>query len=477
MNEGHVHRQKLVLVVLDIFAFLIAFIVAMHLRFNALGIFSESTPPWEEMLSSIPVALGVWVFMLHACGVYETGRRRLFFELARIVQALFFLTCILLSVIFFYRSFSYSRGFAVLFLPLILVVTFGLRIAFRIVRAQIDGLETFRQRVLLVGNSIVARHFAERATANGLIILGVLDDEDALGTIVGGDVKVIGKIGDLKERARELGAHGVIITSSKIDQQGMVALLDVCLANNLEWQLVPSAYELMLDRVTVDVIDGVPVLGTKRSNIRGGNRFVKRGLDVVMASIALLLLWPVMLTVAMIIKLFSKGPVFFTQDRVGENGQVFRFLKFRTMHVNNDDSIHRAYAKTWIEKGEAHGEDEKGKLFKIKNDPRIIPCGKFLRKYSVDELPQLFNVLRGEMSLIGPRPPIPYEVEVYREWHRRRFEGPPGITGLWQVSGRNRLSFDEMVKLDIQYLENWSFWQDMKILWRTMGVVLFDRAH
>jgi lipopolysaccharide/colanic/teichoic acid biosynthesis glycosyltransferase len=147
------------------------------------------------------------------------------------------------------------------------------------------------------------------------------------------------------------------------------------------------------------------------------------------------------------------------------------------MHVNNDDKIHREYAKQWIANGTAHQEDDKGKLFKIKNDPRLIPCGKLLRKYSIDELPQLLNVLRGEMSLIGPRPPIPYEVEVYREWHRRRFEGPPGITGLWQVSGRNRLSFDEMVKLDIQYLENWSVWQDLKILWRTMGVVLFDRAY
>ena len=146
------------------------------------------------------------------------------------------------------------------------------------------------------------------------------------------------------------------------------------------------------------------------------------------------------------------------------------------MHVNNDDSIHREYARQWIEQGEAAHDDDGDKVYKIKKDPRLIPIGGFIRKYSVDELPQLLNVLRGDMSLIGPRPPIPYEVEVYREWHRRRLDGPQGITGLWQVSGRNRLSFDEMVKLDIEYIENWSFALDLKILWRTVGAVLWQHS-
>ena len=479
MTEGHIYRQKLVVLVLDILAFLVAFVFAMHLRFTAqLPIFEYALPPWEPMLQALPVMLCIWLLTVRACGGYDV-KRRLVFELGRLINAFILMAAILLSITFFYRGFSYSRGFALLFLPMILAMTFGGRIAFRMLRAHIASLEDFRTRVLLVGSSLVAKHLAERASSPDvrLTVLGVLDDSLAVGQELAPGVKVIGRIDDLKDQAKRLGAHGIIITSPEMDHEGMLSLLDVCLANNLEWQLVPSAYELMLDRVTMDVIAGVPVLGARRSNIRGVNRFVKRMLDIVVATTALVALSPLMLFVAAAIKLTSKGPILFSQDRVGENRRVFRFLKFRTMHVNSDDAIHREYAKQWIAEGKAHHADDKGAMFKIKNDPRLIPIGAFLRKYSVDELPQLFNVLKGEMSLIGPRPPIPYEVEVYREWHRRRFEGPPGITGLWQVSGRNRLSFDEMVKLDIQYLENWSIWQDVKILWQTMGVVLFDRAY
>jgi exopolysaccharide biosynthesis polyprenyl glycosylphosphotransferase len=480
MTEAHIYRQKLQLLLIDIAAFLIGFVVSMHLRFTAeLPIFDKSIPPWEVMLQSLPAMLLVWIATLHACGAYAIERRRLLFELARVVNALLIVTAVLASVTFFYRGFSYSRGFALIFLPMILALEFTGRIGFRIVRARLDGLDRLRSRVLLVGASVVARHFAERSSdpTARLNVLGVIDDETELGTELANGVRVVGRTEQLAQVAKELNAQGIIITSSKIDQNGLLALLDVCLAANLEWQLVPSAYELMLDRVTFDVVAGVPVLGARRSNIRGVNRLIKRILDIIVATIAIAVLSPLMFFVAMAIKWSSKGPVFFSQDRVGENGQVFRFLKFRTMHVNNDDTIHREYTKKWIAEGKAATSDGQGALFKIKDDPRLIPIGAFLRKFSIDELPQLFNVLRGQMSVVGPRPPIPYEVDVYREWHRRRFEGPPGITGLWQVSGRNRLSFDEMVKLDIQYLENWSFSQDLKILWRTMSVVLFDRAY
>lgn len=205
--------------------------------------------------------------------------------------------------------------------------------------------------------------------------------------------------------------------------------------------------------------------------------FVKRALDVVGSLGLLSLASPVMLGVAIAIKRSSPGPVFHVHDRVGLHGNHFAFIKFRSMHVDCDDQVHRDYVKRWIKEGQESANDVNGKKrHKLLDDPRVFAFGRFIRKYSIDELPQLLNVLRGEMSLVGPRPALPYEVESYSAHHRRRFEGLPGITGLWQVSGRNRLSFEEMVELDIQYLETWSVLADLRILARTIGVVLFDPA-
>ena len=171
----------------------------------------------------------------------------------------------------------------------------------------------------------------------------------------------------------------------------------------------------------------------------------------------------------------SSGPVLFRQERVGQYGKPFEFLKFRSMFANNDPAIHKAYVASLIEAGKnRQGETgEQQKCFKIENDPRITPIGRFIRKTSLDELPQLINVLRGDMSIVGPRPPIPYEVEKYEIWHRRRvFEVKPGITGLWQVEGRSRTTFDEMVRLDLKYVQEWSVWMDIKILVKTPLAVL-----
>ncbi len=202
-------------------------------------------------------------------------------------------------------------------------------------------------------------------------------------------------------------------------------------------------------------------------------RMIKRCIDVLGSSLALIVLSPVFAAIAIAIKLTSKGPILFKQNRVGQYGKHFSFLKFRSMYFQNDAKIHKEYVRRLIS-GQHSGKNEEnsGTVYKMKNDPRITPVGRFLRKTSLDELPQFFNVLRGHMSLVGPRPPIPYEVEVYEIWHRRRFlEAKPGITGLWQVEGRSRTKFDEMVRLDLRYAKTWSPWLDIKILLRTPAAV------
>jgi exopolysaccharide biosynthesis polyprenyl glycosylphosphotransferase len=208
---------------------------------------------------------------------------------------------------------------------------------------------------------------------------------------------------------------------------------------------------------------------------------MKRAIDIVGSGLILLILSPVLAAIAVLIKLTSKGPVIFEQERLGEFGKHFKCLKFRTMYVNNDAKIHRDYVQNFIS-GKAEEKEKKNGgpvIFKITNDPRVTSIGRFLRKTSLDEFPQFWNVVRGEMSLVGPRPPVAYEFEVYDYWHRRRvLEVKPGITGLWQVYGRSRTSFDDMVRLDLQYCQSWSLWLDLRILLATPRAVLMgDGAH
>ena len=205
------------------------------------------------------------------------------------------------------------------------------------------------------------------------------------------------------------------------------------------------------------------------------SQVAKRVIDVLGSSFLLLVLSPLLALIAIGIKLTSKGPVIFKQERLGQFGSKFRCLKFRTMYANNDPRIHQEYVQKFIngQAETAHKESGKPAVYKIKNDSRITTMGRLLRKTSLDELPQFWNVLTGEMSLVGPRPSLPYEFEIYDIWHRRRvLEVKPGVTGLWQVSGRSRTCFDDMVRLDLRYSQSWSVWLDVKILLQTPGAVL-----
>jgi exopolysaccharide biosynthesis polyprenyl glycosylphosphotransferase len=201
---------------------------------------------------------------------------------------------------------------------------------------------------------------------------------------------------------------------------------------------------------------------------------VKRTVDVVGSATLLLLTSPMLLVVAAAVKLTSKGPVFFRQKRVGQHGRTFTFLKFRSMYENNDHSEHKEFVRKLIhEPTGIHATGKNGeRVYKMTNDKRVTAVGKWIRRSSLDELPQLFNVLLGDMSLVGPRPPIPYEVAFYQDWHRRRLHVKPGITGLWQVSGRSRLKFDDMVRLDLRYVSTWTPWLDLKILLKTPAAVV-----
>jgi lipopolysaccharide/colanic/teichoic acid biosynthesis glycosyltransferase len=227
-----------------------------------------------------------------------------------------------------------------------------------------------------------------------------------------------------------------------------------------------------------------PLAATARTPV------VKSALDYVLSAAFLLLSSPLFLILAAMIKLTSQGPVFFVQRRVGQGGRVFPFLKFRTMKHGSDDSVHREFSREFIRgadstdgngnghdkshgngHGNGHGTDAEQKVYKLTRDPRVTAVGQLLRRTSLDELPQLFNVLRGDMSLVGPRPPVVYELEHYQDWHKQRLEVKPGLTGLWQVSGRSSVPFDEMVLLDLYYIKNRSMAMDFRIMAKTLPVM------
>jgi lipopolysaccharide/colanic/teichoic acid biosynthesis glycosyltransferase len=217
----------------------------------------------------------------------------------------------------------------------------------------------------------------------------------------------------------------------------------------------------------------------RRNDAKKLDHLIKRIMDVVGSALAILVFSPVFLIIAALIKLTSAGPVFFRQDRSGQYGKHFSFLKFRSMYVGCDSTLHQQYVKHLIAGGQQRHTDRAGGegVYKLTEDPRITPIGAFLRRTSLDELPQFFNVLKGEMSLVGPRPAVPYEVEAYAIWHRRRlWEAKPGMTGLWQVTGRSRVKFDDMVRLDLRYARTWSPWMDVKILLRTPAAVVFGNG-
>jgi lipopolysaccharide/colanic/teichoic acid biosynthesis glycosyltransferase len=283
------------------------------------------------------------------------------------------------------------------------------------------------------------------------------------------------------------GALGVILPEIPTDSGPFVAELEQRLRRELSRNVDAEALAQLSVRLLVHpetkgatdaVFDGVDPLIQQLKNDRSRvHATLKRGLDIAGSLGLLTVLAPVFLILAAIIKLTSRGPVFFRQTRIGEGGKPFTMLKFRSMRVGASAAIHQQYVTQFIKSGGQAATGGAAGVFKLTNDPRITPIGNFIRKTSLDELPQFWNVLCGSMSLVGPRPPLQYEVEQYKPWHCRRvLEAKPGITGLWQVEGRSRTTFDEMVRLDLRYARSRSIWTDVKILLATPAAVIAGKG-
>ncbi len=337
------------------------------------------------------------------------------------------------------------------------------------------------RRILVVGGSPEARRAAaalEAEPAGQSVVIGLAETEPW--------VKGPGQRWprfrlscwqELSGLAHALAADEVLIATERIQRGEAVEQACALHRRGIETMVVPHLTRMYVDAAPVTREAGVPLLRVGAVVSDGIGLRAKRAFDVALSAIMALIFAPVMLLVALLVKLTSPGPVLYAQERVGKDGRHFNMLKFRSMKVSNDDSHHREYVTSLMRQGDAAGLDPSGRpIYKIVDDPRVTWLGWILRRTSLDELPQLINVLRGEMSLIGPRPCLPFEYDLYEEWHKRRLDVMPGMTGLWQVSGRSLLSFEEMILLDLYYGANWSFALDVKLLGRTIPEVLYARG-
>ncbi|MFA6024269.1 MAG: sugar transferase [Candidatus Gracilibacteria bacterium] len=378
-----------------------------------------------------------------------------------LIMAYFFLT----------RELFFSR--LVLIFGAVLSVIF--MIVARLVLRQIELLflnaDIGRRRILLIGANKITDKLAKKLRKDPhYTVVGYLTEGSARIE----NAKMLGSLKELKRITKRNKVEVILQTSQELSEVQDHEILQFCQEHHLEYRFVPDILAVERSNIEIQTIGGYPIIHLKPTPLDGWGRIYKRSVDLALSSVALLLLSPVFLGIAIGVKLDSKGPIIFSKledgspaYRIGQVGDRFKFYKFRTMQHNTH---HLRYSDL------AEKNHRKGPLMKIKNDPRITPFGKFLRKTSLDELPNLWSVLKGDMSLVGPRPHLPEEVEKYEQRHHFLLTIKPGITGLSQTSGRSDLDFEEEVRLDSTYIKHWSPWMDFKIILKTFWVVLRGKA-
>ncbi|MDA3884458.1 MAG: sugar transferase [Candidatus Delongbacteria bacterium] len=304
--------------------------------------------------------------------------------------------------------------------------------------------------------------------ANYYKIVGFLDDDDNKIEDKYSGIPVLGKIADLKEVVKEYKVNDVFISIKTMPEEELQSIIDVCKSINKTVHIDSALYDIVKERLTVEEISATTAFRVVPSKVRTYYLTAKRLTDIFISLILILGLSPLWLILYLLVKLTSKGPGFYKAKVVGLDQKVFYMLKFRSMYHETSDDLHIDKVKDMIKKNEA--------TTKLQDDPRITPIGKFYRKYSLDEFPQLWNVLKGEMSLVGPRPNVPYELEHMKEWQKKRFEVVPGMTGLWQIKGRDEVKFTDQIVLDFFYIEHRSLMMDLEILLKTIPVMLFGKG-
>jgi exopolysaccharide biosynthesis polyprenyl glycosylphosphotransferase len=467
-------RRALVTLAGDVLALCIAMLIALvllpavsHVPIlgRALAEYAETRPPLPVTALIVP-----WtIFVMYGYGLYRNAARSIngwvLSEGLRGLTALSVAAWSALVLMLLAAGSTDSLGFIAVFWGAEIFTVPACRAVGRAAVWQSAGLS---ERTLIVGAGAVGHLLGEKIGKHpeyNLRLVGYLDDGEPFGAGKPSGL-VVGSLEDLNDVIDGYHVTRVIIAFSRARHQQILDVVRACADRGVRVNIVPRLFEILSSQTSMDDVEGIPLLDVARVEMSRLNTVVKRVFDLLVGGALTLLALPLIGVLALAIKLDSRGPVFFRQERMGRGGQVFRISKLRSMHV---DAEQKRYDL-------AEQNEYSGPMFKIKSDPRTTRVGTIIRKWSLDEVPQLFNVLRGDMSLVGPRPLWVDEAARCRGWTKRRLDITPGITGLWQVTGRNDVPFDEMVKLDYMYVTGWSLSWDIKLLLETLPAVLGRRG-
>jgi len=439
-------------------------------------------PSIPEYSNFITIEIGIIVGMTlifafrHLYNIRLTGNW--FRQAWTIVSSVTMGTAFLITYYFFFQNQS-QPGLADPILPnsrlLIPFIWFSCIIVLCLGRLIVSGiigilyrLGLGETRVLVVGSGRLGKMVMQSLAASpnlGYSVVGFLHDMQEPPSDFG-RFKMLGTIDDMRMVILSMQVDEVIIALPNNMNKQAIRSVKLCEHLGSSFKLIPDLYEVNLSRIDVETIEGIPLLGIKQQSLNTPQRIVTRSIDIILSLLVLIVGSPVFLCLGLAVMISSPGSIIYKQQRVGLNGRHFLMYKFRSMYKDADQRLSQL-----LQQNEAQGP-----LFKMRYDPRVTPIGSFLRRTSLDEIPQFVNVLKGEMSLVGPRPPVPREVALYEEWQRGRLAIKPGLTGLWQVRGRSNISFDEGVLMDLYYIENWSLRLYLKILFRTIPAVLFSKG-